>query len=340
MCRYTQTRYSCNHFYNDTTIGTGSIACNKCIPVKVALEYWHRQVQYLPIESGTGATIPCPQACRPVRPLPRGAPCNRAQWQADDAVQRANMAALGIDNSEISEILNIEATPNKDSMRPLPKYVQPLQQYPPNWYNFIKDLAVYQSIPNKPPNVRIVNVTRGCGRPGAPLDSNACLAGWRGPEILMTRMKEWNKPPYTRWLHIDYGNVAQLPPREPNTEPVASAITIPISEKLHQLLVFLRQNAHDTTSGENEGENTDTPSPSLQTRRRASSLPERTIQPSVDPSGQEHITEPGPDSATPERTTEPAAQMSEPESTDDDVDEAMAAVQGMQISEADLFMDP
>ena len=142
-------------------------------------------------------------------------------------------------------------------MRPLPKYVQPLQQYPPNWYNFIKDLAVYQSIPDKPPNARIVNIAKGCGRPRAPLSSNPCLAGWRGPEILMVRMKEWNKPPFTRWLHIDYGEILQVLMREPSSDKVQTAITIPTSEKLYRLLVFLRQSAHGAAPGEPGGEKTE-----------------------------------------------------------------------------------
>ena len=119
MCLYTNTRYSCGHFHQGTAIGTGSVVCIKCIPVKTALEYWHRQLQYLSIEAPTGHTMSCPRACRQVRPLPRGFSGNRAEWQADDATLLlwTNMLFHGVDAAEASRILTIETTPGLGSIR-------------------------------------------------------------------------------------------------------------------------------------------------------------------------------------------------------------------------------
>ena len=245
MCQYTQARYSCGHFQHGSTLGPGALVLYKCTPLKVALEYWHRQLQYLPVESPTGSTLPCPQACRPVRPFPREMIGNRAVWERDDETLERNMLAHGVDEAEKSRVLALENTPGLDSMRILPRDMTPSQDYPEKWYNFVRDFAVYQSLADKAPNVYITNTTKGCGRPGG----RPCLARWTGPEILMLRMREWNTPPWTRWLRIDYGAIEHIPPRDPTSEPVSSKITVPISEALHRVLMALPNRPPRSTIG-------------------------------------------------------------------------------------------
>ena len=311
MCKYVQTRFGCGHFHHGTALGNSSTGIQKCIPVKVALEYWHRQVQFLPIESGTGTTMPCPRPCRPVRPLPRGVPTNRERWESDNEVQRANMSALGIQDAEIAEVLAIEATVNRDSMRPLPRQVQPLQSYPINWYNFICDLQVFQSLPLKGPNVRIVNVERGCGRPGPPFVSSPCLAGWNKTDICMCRMREWNSPPFVRGLKLRYENLPEPTPRGPSPEKIESTIIIPISQKLDELLEFLAQrerghNVQALVAGQIEP----TEQQSSTARPRANSLPEREVP------------------------------QNEGEQPTEGLEETMAAMETMRLSKAGLFESP
>ena len=281
MCIYTNTRYSCGHFHQGTSIGTGSVVCTKCVPVKVALEYWHRQLKYLPIEAPTGTTMSCPRACRQVRPLPRGFTGNRTEWQADDATLRANMLFHGVDAAEASRIVAIETTPGVDSTHGLARHTKPVEDYPQNWYNFIRDLEVYQSRPSKAPNVRIINAIKGCGCPVHRTFPNPCLVGWTGTDILMLRMREWNMPPRTRFLTIDYGaHIQHNPSRDPGTAPASTICTVPISESLHRVLLDLgRSTQGPAVSGGNappqelpeHSEESSQKQP--RTQRRASSVP-------------------------------------------------------------------
>ena len=216
------------------------------------------------------------------------------------------MSALGINEAEIAEVLAIEAIINKDSMRPLSRHVQPLQSYPINWYNF-RDLQVFQSIPLKGPNIRIVNVERGCGRPGPPFISSPCLARWNKTEIFMYRMREWNTPPYTHKLPLEYGTLPEPIPRGPSPEMIQSIIVVPISQKLDELLEFLRQRG-----------------PHVEPRAAAAQ---------IEPAGQAQSTTRPRASSLPER---PATQQETGE-IHDGVEETMAAMETMQLSEAELI---
>ncbi len=384
MCLYALTRYSCNHVHEGVAIGPGASPPTKCTPVKVALDYWHSQLLYKPVETPTGNTIACPQACRPVRPFPRDIQGNRAAWEADDETLAANMAFHGVHIAEQHRVLSDEATVGRDSMRMLPPNERPSEEYPQHFYNFIRDLAVYQSRPDKEPNVQFFNTLKGCGRPGSRMTPNPCLVGWTGKELLMLRMKDWNGPPWTRWLGIDYGNVQHSQPRR-TEEPARSSITVPISERLHQVLTLLDSGMQGQASGSNapppfaqpphhftgpQGPATGSNAPAVlqqppqavaesegselgeqhpsQSRRRASSLPERPAF-----TAQDGVTRTistagllGPDLGLDTGSNEDAGEelpaaagpsQSEEQRGTDGIDEAMSALEAFRLQEAELF---
>ncbi|KAL6714139.1 hypothetical protein ACLMJK_008633 [Lecanora helva] len=234
MCRYTQARYSCGHFHEGTAIGEGAIRVEKCTPVKVALEYWHRQTQFLPVEMTSHPPQPCPRRCPLVRPYP-GARASQWMWESDDSTLAANLLALGVDDAKEAEILRLESTFGRDSMRSLRGGVAPTEHYPGNWYNIIREVHVYQQRPVRCPNLYVYNIAKGCGCPRNGQISSRCLVGWTRTELLMLRASDWNRRlPARQGIRIRYAG--QHTGGVGVDQTAATDFVMPVSEIFYQVL--------------------------------------------------------------------------------------------------------
>ncbi len=225
MCQFKFTRHSCGHTLPKLE-EPDDPSCKLCVPVLVALKYYHDQPTQICIENSfQQPPMRMPKPCLPIGP-------NRLRDAEDIAHTHAQdrrhfegiMDQLGVDLAERRSIEQLAIRHNQTSKRTINVTV-PLRPLCPSKIRFMTELETWQHRPYQPPNITFNTVTWGCGGTGPGVQSD-CLVGWTGQGILMYRHGIWNvnpprpwdagsPPPPVGYLCINYGEapVLQLPER-------------------------------------------------------------------------------------------------------------------------------
>ena len=168
-----------------------------CVPVKLALKFYHDQVVYRPTEQDYGAKVEIPKSC-PIVHRPRDGPTRRAIREHEKARNLLDKAmfANGLGPRQQKQIETDAAVLDRCSNRAKPGAHSPvaLQQhrerrYPQNMYAHVQSVHAFQARNKRSmaPNVRYTNVDFGCGGPF----SAECLTGWDGERLLTHRLHLW-----------------------------------------------------------------------------------------------------------------------------------------------------
>ena len=252
MCRYFQTRYdACTHFHRRTDrIGPGAHRVDYCPAVIVALEYWHLQIQYYPVEQHFGRVLQQPRAC-PLERYVHATPELRALWRGHNARLEDRMNRLGVDVAERQRIIDLQRQDGLTGNRELPPGQPKLGPYPRNWFHFVEDLHQYQNRPNREPNIRITNISRGCGFPDRRRDRLfACLEEWTFTDILMYRIRDWHTGVNTNEvLRLIYPTVRHPQPATTSREPWATnRVDLSLLGGLQRVMQHLGSYPHPASS--------------------------------------------------------------------------------------------
>ena len=246
MCQFKYTRHSCGHTLPKLE-EPNDPSCKLCVPVLVALKYYHDQPTQVCIENSfQQAPIRMPRPCRPIGPESSSDAQDTAHTHAQDQSHFEEvMTQLGVNAAERTYVEQLSLRQNHTSKRST-NMTLPLTHFSPRKIHFIMELETWQHRPYQPPNITFNTVDWGCGGTGPGVQSN-CLVGWTGQGILMYRHGVWNPNPLHHWdsqsppvigfLHIDYGDapVLQLPERW-KSEATRTSIDIPMSTCLYAVL--------------------------------------------------------------------------------------------------------
>ena len=246
MCQFKYTQHSCGHTL-PTLEEPNAPSCKLCVPVLVALKYYHDQPTQVCIENSfQQPPIRMPRPCRPMGPSSLSDAEDIAHTNAQDQSHfEGIMNQLGVDVAEKRYIEQLALRPNQTSKRTSNMAV-PLTPFAPRKIQFIMELETWQHRPYQPPNITFNTVSWGCGGTGPGVQSD-CLVGWTGQGILMYRHGVWNANPLHHWdahsppalgyLRIDYGDapVLQLPERW-RASATRTSIDIPMSTCLYAVL--------------------------------------------------------------------------------------------------------
>ena len=220
MCQFKYTRHSCGHTLPKLE-NPQDPSCKLCVPVMVALKFYHDQVTQVCIENALQQPpLRMPKPCRPVAPNSLGEAEETARIYARDQTRFEDiMNRVGVNPAERSSIENLALRPNHTSKR---NTDGPLRPVCPQHLWFMMELEVWQHRQFQPPNITFNTVSWGCGGTGPGVQGD-CLVGWTGQGILMYRHGIWNvNPPHPSqawsplpvgYLYIDYGDapVVKLP---------------------------------------------------------------------------------------------------------------------------------
>ena len=172
-----------------------------CIPVKLALKFYHDQVVYQPSDMTCGTKVVMPRSCPIVHDLPEGTSSEvldkayQGQWKADQELWDA-MIQNGLGPHQQWQVERYAEVADRCSNRFKPgEYDATLlgqlksQDYPPNMYKHVQDVRAYQERDRSYmiPNVRYIEVDFGCGGPFSP----ECVNGWNGIRLLTHRLHLW-----------------------------------------------------------------------------------------------------------------------------------------------------
>ena len=172
-----------------------------CVPVKLALKFYHDQVVYLPADMNCGSKVEIPRSCPIVHSPPDGTTeeerheVSQGQLRAD-ATLRNNMLLNGLGPRQEWQIERDAGVPDRCSNRAKPGDHNPVllrrhkrQEYPLNMHAHVLDVKAYQSRSRSHmiPNVRYIEVDFGCGGPF----SAECLNGWDVIRLLTHRSHLW-----------------------------------------------------------------------------------------------------------------------------------------------------
>ena len=246
MCQYKYTRHSCGHTLPKLE-ETHDPSCKLCVPVLVALKYYHDQPTQICIENTfQQPPLRMPKPCRPSEPNSSGDAEEIAHIYARDQTRFERiMDHLGVDLAERRSIIQLALRQNQTSKRNTNVTV-PLRPVCPHKLNFMMELEKWQHRQYQPPNMTFNTVSWGCGGTG-PGVLDDCLVGWTGQGILMYRHGIWNvNPPHPSYawsplpvgyLYIDYGEapVLQLPERW-RASATRTLIDIPMFTCLYAVL--------------------------------------------------------------------------------------------------------
>lgn len=169
-----------------------------CIPVKLALKFYHDQVVYLPADMNCGTKVELPRKC-PIVHNPRDGPTKSTLWGDWIAWNKLNnlmlMNGLGacqraqveVDAAKLDQCSN--RTQQEDSKLGAPRRHKE-QPYPKNMWQHVLDVKAFQERHRSQmkPNVIYFDVDFGCGGPF----SAKCLTGWSGRGLLTHRLHHWN----------------------------------------------------------------------------------------------------------------------------------------------------
>ncbi len=246
MCQFKYTRHSCGHTLPKLE-ETHDPSCKLCVPVLVALKYYHDQLTQVCIENTfQQPPIRIPKPCRAIEPNSSGDAEEIARTYARDRRQfEGIMDELGVTLAERRSIELLAYRHNHTSKR-VTNVTAPLRPVCPHKVQFMMELKRWQDRLYQPPNITFNTVSWGCGGtgPGAP---DGCLFGWTGRDILMYRHGIWNantphpghawSPPPVGYLYIDYGEapVLQLPERW-RASATRTLIDIPMYQYLYAAL--------------------------------------------------------------------------------------------------------
>ena len=239
MCQYYFTTHSCGHTlprveepYNPT--------CRLCVPVLVALRYYHDQPTQVCVE-GSFQQVPMrmPTPCPPIFPEPLNTTGDGPQILAQEklAFDRI-MEGLGVGKAEMAEVEQLAKREDVTSKRATNG---PLSYVSPQRVLFLVELEKWQQRLLQSPNITFNTVTWGCGGTGPGLQPD-CLHAWTGRDILMLRHGVWNKEPPrpvwvpsdnstppVGWLKVHYGQAPVLAlPERWRASAVRTAIDIPM----------------------------------------------------------------------------------------------------------------
>ena len=220
MCQFKYTRHSCGHTLPKLE-ATHNPSCKLCVPVMVALKYYHDQVTQVCIENALQQPpLRMPKPCRPVAPNSLGEVEETAHIHTRDQTRFEEiMDRVGVNSVERSSVENLASRLNQTSKR---NTDGPLRPVCPQHLWFMTELEVWQQRQFQPPNITFNTVSWGCGGTGPGVQGD-CLVGWTGQGILMYRHGIWNvNPPHPShtwsplpvgYLYIDYGDapVVKLP---------------------------------------------------------------------------------------------------------------------------------
>ena len=225
MCQFKYTRHSCGHTLPKLE-EPDDPSCKLCVPVLVALKYYHDQPTQICIENSfQQPPMRMPKPCLPIGPdLLRDTEENVHTHARDRRHFEGIMDQLGVDLAERNSIEQLAIRHNQTSKRTINVTV-PLRPLCPRKIRFMTELETWQHRPYQPPNIAFNTVSWGCGGTGPGVQSD-CLVGWTGQGILMYRHGIWNvnpprpwdagsPPPPVGYLYVDYGAapVLQLPER-------------------------------------------------------------------------------------------------------------------------------
>ena len=246
MCQFKYTHHSCGHTLPKLE-EPNDPSCKLCVPVLVALKYYHDQPTQVCVENSFQlAPIRMPRPCRPIGPENLSDAEDVAHTHAQDQRHFEEiMDQLGVNPAERRYIEQLSLRQNLTSKRST-NMTLPLTPFSPRKIHFIMELETWQHRPYQPPNITFNTVAWGCGGTGPGVQSD-CLVGWTGQGILMYRHGVWNANPLHHWdsqsrpalgfLRIDYGDapVLQLPERW-KVEATRTSIDIPMSTCLYAVL--------------------------------------------------------------------------------------------------------
>ena len=246
MCQFKYTHHSCGHTLPKLE-EPNDPSCKLCVPVLVALKYYHDQPTQVCIENSfQQRPMRMPRPCRPIGPESLRDTEDTAHTHAQDLTHfEGIMEQLGVNVAERKYIQELALRPNQTSKRST-NMSMPLTPISPQKIQFIMELETWQHRPYQPPNITFNTVAWGCGGTGPGVQSN-CLVGWTGQGILMYRHGVWNANPLHHWdpksppamgfLRIDYGDapVLQLPERW-RSSATRTSIDIPMSTCLYAVL--------------------------------------------------------------------------------------------------------
>lgn len=169
-----------------------------CLPVKLALKFYHDQVVYLPADMNCGAKVDIPKSC-PIVHRPRDGPTKRTIREHDKAevMLSNNMLENGLGDGQKWQVeinaANLDqcsnrAKPGEHNATELRRHKE--QAYPRNMYAHVQNVKAFQSRDKRfmKPNVIYTNVNFGCGGPF----SAECLTGWDGVGLLTQRLHLWS----------------------------------------------------------------------------------------------------------------------------------------------------
>ena len=246
MCQFKYTHHSCGHTLPKLE-DIHDPSCKLCVPVLVALKYYHDQPTQICIENTfQQPPLRMPKPCRPIGPNSLGDAEEFAHTQAQDRREFEKiMDHLGVDLAERLSIEQLAYRQNQTSKRNTNVTV-PLRPLCPSKLKFVMELDLWQRRQHQPENITFNTVSWGCGGTG-PGVLDGCLVGWTGQGILMYRHGIWNvNPPHpgyawsplpVGYLCIDYGEapVLQLPERW-RASATRTLIDIPMYQCLNAVL--------------------------------------------------------------------------------------------------------
>ena len=190
-----------NVFFNDYPPTIAAPQSLTCVPVKLALKFYHDQVVYLPADMNCGAKVDIPKSC-PIVHRPRDGPTKRTMREHAKAeiLFNNNMLRNGLDGVQKMQVeinaANLDqcsnrAKPGEHNATELRRHKE--QAYPRNMYAHCQNLKAFQSRDKRSmkPNVIYTNVDFGCGGPF----SAECLTGWDGVGLLTQRLHLWSDTP-------------------------------------------------------------------------------------------------------------------------------------------------
>ena len=245
MCQFKYTHHSCGHTLPKLE-EPNDPSCKLCVPVLVALTYYHDQPTQICIENSFQQPPRMPRPCRSIGPDSSRDAEDIAHTHAQDLIHFEEiMDQLGVNAAERKIIQELARKPNQTSKRSTNLSI-PLTPFSPRKIQFLMELETWQHRPYQPPNITFNTVSCGCGGTGPGVQSD-CLVGWTGQGILMYRHGVWNANPLHHWdpqsppalgfLRIDYGDapVLQLPERW-RASATRTSIDIPMSTCLYAVL--------------------------------------------------------------------------------------------------------
>ena len=187
-------------FFNDPCPTISIPESLTCVPVKLALKFYHDQVVYLPADMNCGTKVEIPRSCPIIHEPPNGTSeevihaasqgQERAEWILKNAMLENGLGPYQEEqvkrDSEVDQCSN-RAKPGGHNPSLLRRHKR--REYPTNMYAHVQSVKAYQERDRRHmmPNVKYIDFKAGCGGPF----SAECLNGWDGIRLLTHRLHLW-----------------------------------------------------------------------------------------------------------------------------------------------------